>query len=116
MMPVKDSPLPQSCQELGALEKWGGSWREQKQSKKRCSGTQQQLFHPARVGTAKETLDVNNPKALSWEVPLFWTCCEAPAQAPNPVTSCKLEMKPEERLESPKRFSMVVRLLLKLAL
>uniref|UniRef100_A0A493TNX2 Ovotransferrin n=1 Tax=Anas platyrhynchos platyrhynchos TaxID=8840 RepID=A0A493TNX2_ANAPP len=101
---------------LEGQEKRGGSWREQKQSKKRCSGTQQQLFHPARVGTAKETLDVNNPKALSWEVPLFWTCCEAPAQAPNPVTSCKLEMKPEERLESPKRFSMVVRLLLKLAL
>lgn len=40
----------------------------------------------------------------------------ASAQASHPVTSCKLEMKPEERLESPKRFSMVVRLLLKLAL
>lgn len=30
-----------------------------------------------------------------------------------PLTSFKLEMRPEEELERPKRFSMVVRLLLK---
>lgn len=30
-----------------------------------------------------------------------------------PLTSFKLEMRPEEELESPKRFSIVVRLLLK---
>lgn len=63
---------------------------------------------------AEEALDVNSPETLFWEgVPqvlaTLWVFL-------SPVTSCKLEMKPEERLESPKRFSMVVRLLLKLAL
>lgn len=65
---------------------------------------------------ADETPDGNNLETLFWEAPPVLVTPWGHTQAPHPITSCKLEMKPDERLESPKRFSMVVRLLLKLAL